>query len=600
MTDITETAVVIDAGVMEFNAEELTATGLLIPYGVEARSNLGRFTFAAGDIGLPEDLTGMGLNIEHRREDVVGAFTGIREQPEGLIATFKYRNTAEGRQAFEDGRSGKRKNLSAEVAKVRIQGGKALPGAVLFGAAQVETPAFAGATLLAAEDTTEPVGEMPAPRAETPLADAFDGFLDTLSDAARAALLERLQPAVEPDEDDPTIQRGEDSSDALTEPPAAPAEDTNTIEKELIMTASAVVAEPVVAGAQVPATLLASAPAVASAAAEPEVDLGSIFASIHAIKSGIGVEDATTLLAALTDIKWNASGGLTTAGSGILQPAWVGKLWQGKRYQRKYIDLATHLFGGITLGGRGGYTMTAGSELVAKWAGNKVELPSGGATTAKKGSTLQPYGWAADIAREWFDLEGGADLIESLLQLVMDSYARVTDQDALKAIFDAASKTSVALDKIVAPGTFPAQAGMGTYPVAMGQLIQGIDAIGDVDDEPAFAIVNPLAWTQLLYTPKDLVPEYVQFGVTAGSGEAQAGKVIVKKAPASFFTGLTAAKPQVIVGAKSAIEFRELGETPIQLDALDIAKGGVDKAVIGYLETFVVRPEALLLIGSVS
>ena len=100
------------------------------------------------------------------------------------------------------------------------------------------------------------------------------------------------------------------------------------------------------------------------------------------------------------------------------------------------------------------------------------------------------------------------------------------------------------------------------------------------------------------YTPKDLVPEYVQFGVTPGAGEAQAGKVIVKKAPASFFTGLSATKPQVIAGAKSAIEFREQGETPIQLDALDIAKGGVDKAVIGYLETFVVRPEALILIGA--
>ncbi len=131
------------------------------------------------------------------------------------------------------------------------------------------------------------------------------------------------------------------------------------------------------------------------------------------LKSGIGDTDAAeTLLAALTDIKYDAAGGLTTAGSGILQKAWVGKLWQGRRYQRKYIDLCTHLFGGIQLGGREGYTMTAGAELVQEWAGNKADIPTGGATTAKKGASIKKYGWAADIAREWFDLEGGADLIE--------------------------------------------------------------------------------------------------------------------------------------------------------------------------------------------
>src|SRR5690606_970494 len=99
-------------------------------------------------------------------------------------------------------------------------------------------------------------------------------------------------------------------------------------------------------GAPVPATLFASAPP----ATPGEVDLGSVFASIATIKAGMGdTTDAETLLAALTDIKYNTTGGLTTAASGVLQPAWVGKLWQGRRYQRKYIDLVTHLYGGIQL-----------------------------------------------------------------------------------------------------------------------------------------------------------------------------------------------------------------------------------------------------------
>ena len=153
------------------------------------------------------------------------------------------------------------------------------------------------------------------------------------------------------------------------------------------------------------------------------------------------------------------------------------------------------------------------------------------------------------------------------------------------------------------------------------QLIQAIEAISDADDDPSFAVVNPTAWQQLIYTPKELLPEfvsrsrsspgrpapppkellpeYVSLSVGVGTGEATVdGKVTVRKAPQSFFAGTAGTAPQVIAGAKGAIEFRELSETPIQLDALDLARGGVDKAVLGYLETFVVRPESLILIGT--
>lgn len=137
------TEVIIDAGTLEFSADDMKATGLLIPYGVPARSNLGTFTFSAGDVTIPEDLTGMSLNSEHKRENVVGGFEAVHEQADvGIIATFAFANTPAGRQAFADAKSGKRKNLSAEVAGVRIQGGKALPGASLFAAAVVEKPAF--------------------------------------------------------------------------------------------------------------------------------------------------------------------------------------------------------------------------------------------------------------------------------------------------------------------------------------------------------------------------------------------------------------------------------------------------------------------------
>ena len=144
--------VIIDAGTLTFSEEDMTATGLLVPFGVKARSNLGEFEVATGTFSIPADVTGTSLNIEHARENVVGGFTKAWEQPEGILGTFKFAETDEGRAAFTDAKSGKRKNLSAEVANVVISGGKAVSGR-LFAAALVEKPAFEGATLLAAEDT---------------------------------------------------------------------------------------------------------------------------------------------------------------------------------------------------------------------------------------------------------------------------------------------------------------------------------------------------------------------------------------------------------------------------------------------------------------
>lgn len=271
--------VIIDAGTLTFSEEDMTATGLLVPFGVKARSSLGEFTFAAGDIGLPEDLTGMSLNIEHRREDVVGAFSEIRQQPDGLVATFRFAQTTAGRMAFADAKSGKRKNLSAEVANVRIRAGKALPGAVLFAGALVEKPAFEGATLLAAEDT-QPVD------LETVLGPDEDGHL-----SIRSTTLP----------DDITVTA--DGETRTYTPEADPAEDNP--EGGSTVTATAI--EPgQKTPAVVPGTLLAGAPtgAAPEAGKPKDIDLGSIFAAMSTLKSGIGDTDAAeTLLAALTDIK---------------------------------------------------------------------------------------------------------------------------------------------------------------------------------------------------------------------------------------------------------------------------------------------------------
>ena len=75
MTDIQ-----IDAGTLLLSDDdELTATYLLVPYGERCRSNLGQFAVDSGVFELPEDLTGLGVNLDHEREKPVAAFRRLAE-----------------------------------------------------------------------------------------------------------------------------------------------------------------------------------------------------------------------------------------------------------------------------------------------------------------------------------------------------------------------------------------------------------------------------------------------------------------------------------------------------------------------------------------
>lgn len=352
----------------------------------------------------------------------------------------------------------------------------------------------------------------------------------------------------------------------------------------------------------VPSTLLATAPGAQVEQITKAYELGTIFASIAAVKAGApDKHEAETLLAALSDIKVNTTGGLTTANSGVIQPAWVGKVWQGRSYARRFMDLVVHGFG-INVSGRKGWKLDQGTALVQPWAGNKTAIPSGTGSTSVISATRRAYGWAADFAREFWDLDGGQEVVAAFIQGVVDSYAKITDLDALADILGAASGSVnqttgvITADKSnidAVPTDYPAQ-----YSAAMGVVIDAIDAVTDADDDPGFVLVNSAAWRQLRFTPKDLVPEYVTFAVR-GDGTGSGDGVTVKRAPdAAFATaGFNNTAPAVVAGARNAIEFREQGETPINLEALDIARGGIDKAVIGYLETFVVRPESLVAFG---
>lgn len=565
---MTDQLIEFEGGEILANLQDRTITGLLLPYNEIGQTNIGRFIVMAGSIELPEDPSIVGINIDHNRSEPVGRAVKVWEEPTGIMATFAIAKGVAGDRALAEATNpdGPRRSLSAEF-HATIKAGKAVAGR-LWGSALVAKGAFASAMVLA-EDTPADDGEHASIELPTLPTDIT---------------------VVTPSGDTGTYTPEAD--------PAAVNPEGGANVPEAVA-ASAVVGAPATPAA-IPATLMPGTQVLASAAAPADqaYELGTIFGAMAQVKGHIADADAMAVLAALSDI---TTTGLT---NGLAPANWVGKVWQGRTYVRKFISLMT-LGTNISLMGKKGFKLDQGSALVGPWNGNKAEVASGTASTALVSSTLRRYGFAGDIAREFYDLAGGAEVIEAFVRGVIDSYAKATDLDALSDIIKTAAWNGAGnfgsnVLAVLAPADYPGVDGHD-YSGAIGQLIQGITAIQDADDTPSFAIVNSKAWFELIYTPKDLIPEFVSFGFsTDGTGSAD-GKVQVVKAPDSAFTlgaNVYTNAPAVVVGAKQAIEFDELGETPIQLDALDIAHGGIDKAVIGYLQTFVVRPESIVLVGT--
>lgn len=547
------TNVQIEAGTLTANSHDRIVSGLLLPYGEVGNTNLGRFSVDPGVISIPQDVTVLAANTDHNRENPVARFMTAVETQAGVVASFLVGKNPEGDALLAEVASNDpdaRKKLSVEIKDVVLRGGKAL-GGKLFGAAFVKQGAFPSATLMAAD-----VGQVdPVVVPDVPIALEPDASGDIAITATET-------PATV------TVTAGDSTT----------VYDPQTTDPE---------GEPAVA--TVPNTLTAAKPA-SLATEDRGPNLGAIYAAVAAVKNG-DMGEARTLLAQLSDIKISGAGSLPAAG--VLRENWVGQVWQGKTYERQYINLGK-LGTDITAAGKSGFKVHRGTAAAPKdilggdWAGNKVEVPTGQGYTEKIGSTLDRFAFAADVAREFYDLPGGQEVVEAFFRLIVEDYAEWSDNKAL-ALFIATAGAAVA------PNTYPTQ-----YNGALGQLIQGILAVKRAKDVPSFAIVNQTAFEELLYTPKDLIPEFLSFQFTTElTGTADAGKVTVVEAPDSAFTGLEADEPATLVGAKNAIEFDELGSTPIQIDALEVARGGIDRGVHGYLQKFVVRPEAIVLVGTV-
>jgi hypothetical protein len=326
-------------------------------------------------------------------------------------------------------------------------------------------------------------------------------------------------------------------------------------------------AQPAPAGSEPSAAALLGVSGVpATPAAGSEVDLlaeaGRLTAGLHA---SAGTDQQ--LLAALADI--TATGlPLFQSGGGRLGE----KLWEGAGYERQFVQLmrpkelkAMRYYG---------WQWTKRPK-VAAWDGDKTQVPTDTVSLEQVPFDARRCAGGWDVDRKYKDF-GDAEFWEEFYSAQTESYQELSDTWAAEGIVAAARDVSVDANLSTLPADYATLVDATGVPAGPTQLLRAA-AIGRVILEgtprvkqgPDYILVNPIDWLELAdLTALDL-PAFL---------------ALLKVDPSKFLPTIQVPKGRVILGVKNAMTFRELGGgSPIRVEALDVARGGIDSAVYGYV-----------------
>ncbi|KAF0258767.1 Phage capsid family protein [Clavibacter michiganensis subsp. michiganensis] len=526
-----------NAGDFAVNAEARTVRGLLLPWNELSRtsaSDTPPIKFKRGSITVPQDVMVIGANRRHDRYDTVGRATKIEDTEQGLVAEFSIAKNPEGDEFLAEYKAGTLRKLSAEMKDIVRNGADAI-SARLTGAGFVPEGAFSSAALFALGDVEEETPEEETSKPTT----TVEKHVEDFTDEQGVKHTKTTTVTTVTDGDTTTIT----TKEVITEPEApekTESEVTNPIPN-----------------------------AAAAAAAKPDAekrDKNALFSMISTAVNAQKMGDATALMA-LADVKISGSNAL---GTGVVQPEWLGEVWSGRTQERKVIPL----FGSTALTSltTKGYRFKVKPQ-VSEWAGNKADIPTNTPTTENVEWALTRFAGGWDIAREFIDF-GETAVIEAFLRLAADDYAMKSDAKVLADVLGAATKSAV--------GDVPS-----TTSDAMAKIVRGALRVVTANALPSFALVAPDVFEELMFTKETEKLAYLT--VTAGlqEGALESFRVVPH-------AGIAAGN--VLVGAKEAVTVAELGGSPIRVNAIDIARGGVDEALFGYVQTRIEYPTGLQLV----
>lgn len=471
----------------------------LLPYDSQGSTNLGKVTASKGTISFPEDVTSLPVNEEHDYKKPVGRFASIEEREDGLYASVYIIDTQAGNDALKLAASGLRKGISVEIDAPVIRSGELTAG-MLSGAGLVVRPAFPNAQLVASD-----FGDLEEETPETPSDPEQDEEETTAEAEAEAS----------------TPEKETENMSELTVPAELQAANNN--------------------GTIVPQNLRSATALMAQA-------YGTRDSKLAAALEESGVVGEVSLHAALTNIT-------NTAHKNTEQAAWLGELWSGKEYQRKYVPLVSS--GSLTSWKVEGFKWTA-RPTVADYAGDLAEIPSTGATSTYYSTEAARLAGGVKVDRKFVDF-GNAETIASLLKGAATDYAIKSDAKVIN--FIKSNNTAVT------GGAVPAGVSAGASKIVDGALAM-IDFA-----TPSFAILGTTVYRDLLLTKENDSLKYLSSALGLEGGNLN-GFTIIPSADV--------AANDVYVGAKEAITFFELAGSPIQVEAIDVNKGGFDEALFGY------------------
>jgi hypothetical protein len=513
------------------NESDMEVEYNLVTFGEEGRTNKGRVTVDSPDV-LEIPSGHLPMNDEHAPEVNVGYLTASVVD-DGIRARVKYYATPEGERAFQDAVSGKRKGISMEVLKPVIRAGKMLAGR-LCGAGIVKAPAFPSSMLLAAD-----VGELAA--------DIGDA-LAALEAGDTAAAVEILNAAAAKANEEP--QQKED-----TVVPEALKASRQPASTEALLAAFAAGN---VAGQSKPK------------GKDEDKDEDKLTASnltldkFAATLRGLSATTDDRLKAAAFDVVTQADMYDPTS-----VPAYLGELWVETEYTERFAPLvATENLTGMLV--KGWRWVEGKSPVVDDWdpafqgvppAEQMTDIPTGE-------MVAEPFEFPAkriaggnrfDRVNIDFPVPG---VMESFLRHQTEYIKRRRDARVRQALI-----AHAALNTVVGTGTDVAN--------PWRKLILGAMHVMEYST-PTYAIVGNDLYRDMLGS--DMLENLALLETTLGleSGSMSGFRI----QPAAITD--TAMNGEVIVGAKSATVLHEPAGAPIRVDAQELIKGAIDKAVFSY------------------
>lgn len=507
------------AGLVTASAEGRTLRGYAATWRIVGNTSIGPVRLKAGALIWPAELRTVKLVDEHRTPPVaIGYCTAAAADDIGATVAFHIGRTPDGDRALLEAAEGVRDSFSVELADLVFD--PAEPDLIV--SARVSAVALVTTPAFAGSVVTELAA------AETPTTPTShpNESETTMTDEQRARL-EALR-----------------TQETLTQEEAAELATLAALEHEPPAGETAAPAE--AAAAHRPTATAAAVPAglhVRGGAAPVRRPLAELYAASARVLTG---ESRPHLEAALSNIT-------NTANIWTAPDTYAGELWSGLRYSRRWVDMFSP--GKLSSYKVNGWRWVVRPE-VADYAGDKAAVPSNAPTTEPVEVTAARLAGAHDIDRKFTDF-GDTTFIASYFDAMTESYAVKSDLKArAQGITAGAANVSATVATSLLHALLVAKVELETY-----------EDDGFAAGSPDYYIVNSTDYIALIDTTTAAAPAYLtEMGIDFDKIRATAAQ------PAGTITA----------GVKAAGTFYELGETPIRVEALNIANGGVDGGVFGY------------------